>query len=279
MKLLRYMAVAGILIFSIVVVVVACSGNAPDNACVGKPKGSTCWQELQSHAGCYVWNNWTTRINAQVIQENPELKPILESEYMTWEELLLDQYVTWDGECHQQKATGSGTLTVWFSQNQPMFSRQGSFEAGKSHGPFIEHSAGGRILEGTFVAGAKSGHWTIRQPNEWTANGTFVNDERVGEWRTQYQDDSRVIATYLNGELHGISKMYSANGTVIETPFVNGKIHGTEVRRDGMGDYGVVVETAYVNGKKHGTMEARIGGELVRKEIWSNGELVESTEQ
>lgn len=83
----------------------------PAGLCGDVAWGHACWQKLQSHPACYVWNRWPV---------DPD----------RW--LHGDETATWTGQCSGGWVEGTGTLTVT-GPGRP-WTGEGSWVAGKPHG-------------------------------------------------------------------------------------------------------------------------------------------------
>ena len=125
MNRLRYLALPAALCL-IGMLLAACGGPQaidPDDTCEGKPARSQCWQELQSHPDCYVFNAF----------------------YMP------GMQASWTGECRGQLAEGEGELAyVWDDRQQW---GQGALVGGRAKGPWTLRHADGREENVVYEAG------------------------------------------------------------------------------------------------------------------------------
>lgn len=212
----------------------------PADTCEGKEVGAACWLELQSHRGCYVWNDH--------LQEN--------------------ETATWTGSCTGDKGEGEGALT--FAGGYATEFAEGQLEKGKRHGQWVLQYGSGEVLEGPYANGNQVGRWKVRYANGNVAEGLLSNGRMTGRWVEREVDGDVVETPYVDDKKHGTEVRRWALGGVLETPWVNGRRHGTEVLRlRGVG----VVETPWVNGKRHGTeVERDASGRVISEIQWINGE-------
>ena len=157
---------------------------------------------------------------------------------------------TWSGECLNNVAHGSGTLSYGETE------RTGGFVHGKKHGHWVEHCPVGdcsfTVTEGPYVDGKRHGHWVWRD-DEWgnSGEGPYADGKRHGHWVETKDGGSDVSeGPYVDGKKHGHWVLTGSKGlTVHEGPYVEDKRHGHWVLRR---SDGAVSEGPYVDGKKHG---------------------------
>ena len=214
---------------------------SPENTCIGKPVGSSCWMALTDQPECYVWN------------------PYLEK----------DESLTWSGKCSEGFAEGEGTLTYNYLFDSAtmipvIFEETGHLQNGRKHGQWVERvqqteegnnqpdPSGWRVSEGPYVLGTKHGQWVERSwRNDWVHEGSYVNGKEHGQWVGRlplWGKEEKMMSTHANGVLHGPHFTRFTDGSTREGSFVNGKKHGRWVRRDPEGT--VVSESTYVNGEE-----------------------------
>ena len=116
-----------------------------------------CWQELQSHDACYVWNPW-------------------------W---FGDETATWTGQCSGGWVEGTGTLTVTALEDS--WTMEGSWLAGKPHG-MMNMRVESKVGEVPFVNGEQHGTEIYRHADGTVHEIPWVNDERHGMEVARYPD-------------------------------------------------------------------------------------------
>lgn len=162
-------------------------------ACGGKPEGAECWKELESHPGCFVWDD----------------------------HYYADQTVTWTGECKDGLASGTGNLEWvrgddenehtgllrggkyqgdWVIRNAEGSVAEGPMVDGKGNGQWTVRTADGDVYQGPFVNGEKNGQWVERHANGGSAEGPYVDDKRHGRWSVRFPDGRTETVTFVNGE-------------------------------------------------------------------------------
>ena len=243
-------------------------GFDPAQTCEGKAEGAECWHQLDSHAGCYVWNNG--------------LKP--------------EQTVSWTGACNGSEGEGvltwadpAATTAAAFGPipgTEGVIVSEGALVGGKLHGRASVTSGDGTVAEGFYANGLRSGRWRFTS-DRGVAKGIYANGRQAGRWVYRFASGTVTETPYVNDEIHGTEVRRTASGTVTETPYVNGEVHGTRVERD---SFGIVTETPYVNSKKHGTKVERwendrrvtetpyVNGKIHGTEVerWSDGKVTET---
>ena len=187
----------------------------------GAIDGSACWLELQSHAGCYVWNL------------NP--RP--------------DAIATWSGQCDGQVAQGVSVLTWLTADELTIYEAQ--IVDGRLHGAAVVRESNGDVWEGFYAVGTRTGFWTGRLSDQSVAEVSYVNDLLHGPAVATEANGTVTRTPYVNGEIHGTVVVRGSDGSVTETPYVNDEIRGTQVRTFANG---TVVETPFVSAEIHGTV-------------------------
>lgn len=219
------------------------AGLDPGETCKGRADGAACWQQLDTHPGCHVWNA-SRRAGGQT--------------------------ASWTGQCNGAVAEGEGVLT-WADPEGPAVYK-GALVGGKLHGRVSEvYGDGIRVGEGTYARGQRVGRWRFAYFAGSENEGTYANGRLTGRWVLRDGDGNVIRETpYVNGEIHGTAVWRYANGHVGEVPWVNGKRHGTEVWR--YADGHVYRETPWVEGQKHGTEVLRYKGHVIEVARYINGE-------
>lgn len=163
-----------------VLTVVAAQGQplqqVPESACAGQLRGASCWMELASPHGCYVWRRSLKR----------------------------GESVTWTGSCPDGRADGTGTLRwVWKSTESRTNEVEGGglLRGGKPEGRWIERFARGIVWEGMYVAGVRHGNWVERYPGGAVHEGPYVDGKRHGRWIERGPDPDAPSRTQIWG--HG----------------------------------------------------------------------------
>ena len=160
-----------------------------EDACAGKPAGSSCWMELENHPGCYVWNT----------------------------QLSKEESATWSGRCSGGVARGVGTIVRTYTVERN-FSETHKIKFKK------QISETGKIKRGRF-----DGHWVVRDTRQGTRHeGPYVRGKRNGDW-VNYRENGSVWkkGPYVEGKQHGDWVNYRGNGSVWERgPIVEGRMHG-----------------------------------------------------
>ena len=193
----------------------------PAETCEAAEYGAGCWLELDSHPGCYVWNQFSES----------------------------DESATWTGQCAADFADGAGVLT-WVSSDEPTV-YEAQIADGKLHGQAVVRYANGIVWEGSYAAGNRTGHWSQQFTDGEIRSGLIVNGRFAGTWIIREPNGDVIEMPYVNGREHGTEIRRFADGGVIEIPRVNDRKHGTEIQRDEDGR--VIREIPYVNGVMHGT--------------------------
>ena len=236
-------------------------------SCTGQADSPSCWTELVSHPGCYVF--------------------LVE---LSWAPELT---TTWSAGCTDGLANGSGTLTVVEGDYQvdvtglrrdgkPVghsvvssnngFVFEGPYVDARRHGRWFFRHPKGTVGEGQYVEGEKQGYWREIARSGGVNEGLYVEGERHGDWALRFASGRVNEGPYVEGERHGDWALRFASGRVNEGPYVEGKKHGDWVERnaDGSGWEGL-----YVEGKKHGDWVFRdADGNVTSRQTWRNGELV-----
>ncbi len=172
---------------------------APEETCVGKPEGSSCWLELNNRPECYVWTDYF---------------------FENWS-------ATWTGKCSGNMPDGKGTLS-WYStkekdgtQTQSKRSEStGHYRRGKMQEQWIIRFTYG-TEEGPYVDGKRHGQWIFRdRGGNVRSKGSYVDDKRQGQW-IEYYPDGRVMSkgSYVDGNKHGQWIEYYSDGTTGTTTY------------------------------------------------------------
>ena len=142
-----------------------------EQTCAGKPEGAACWKELESHPGCYAWDN----------------------------HYFADRTWTWTGECTDGLASGSGTLkSVWGAVENEY---TGLLRAGKRNDHWVLRSMDGGVQEGPYVDGKQHGRWVERDSDGGVAEGPYVAGKRHGQWVGRFAAGRTVTLTFVKGIL------------------------------------------------------------------------------
>ena len=230
----------------------------PEQTWAGKSKGAECWKEMTGQPGCYVWDNY----------------------------LIVDQTVTWTGECSGWRAQGEGTLKWVLEDDERTSESTGSLTDGTMHGQWVLRFESGEVQKGPYVEGKKHGHWVWRGPagalwegslvdgkrhGNWverdadggSRTGPYIEGKKHGHWETRlpketWDEDMGIIlgeevveeGPYMDGKRHGqwVTRWSSSGRTFKEGPYVDGIKHGQWVERR----HKYVYEGPYVDGKRHG---------------------------
>ena len=229
-----------------------------EGTCEGLRKGSSCWQKLDNHPQCYVWNPSLTE----------------------------GEIATWTGICEDYRPDGKGTLRRYL---------MGKYTSGKEVQAEIENFKGhfqkGKMWEGQWhkqtyfsVDPYDAEHGTARRSTD--SRASFVNGKRHGKAYTNKYilTEPRPSEFYLmlsgvhkfnyeNGKIHGpyfkeedareyhLRRKYVFNKIRTQTHYVDGKKHGNEKRFRHQPNsgypapdkwYNLAEESFYVYGEKHG---------------------------
>ena len=145
-----------------------------ESICDGSEESPSCWKELESHPGCYVWN-----------PNVPEARS-----------------VTWTGNCVDWRAEGSGRLhweggSEWCCGHAES---TGLLRGGKHTGQWIvryDDPTGKRpfhsVAEGSFQNGERHGPWVFRHYDGSRSEGGYVDGLRHGRWN-EYGSSGRLFA-------------------------------------------------------------------------------------
>ena len=139
-----------------------------EGMCDRLPKGSSCWMELTSHPGCYVWI--------------PDLEE--------------GATMMWSGRCSGHSPEGEETLIVEYiydrdSEGRPKKTTRkstGSFQKGRRHGKWVYSGRTGFVYEeGPYVESKWHGKWA-----EYYENGAsevpYVEGKAHGQLIMRYPD-------------------------------------------------------------------------------------------
>ena len=236
--------------------------------CKGQPEGASCWMELASQPGCYVWNSY--------------FEP--------------DETVTWTAECSEGLAQGTGTLKeVWDaggkSQEKTGFLEdgkaqgrwvyrdhegnisEGAYEDGSKHGHWVERLADGTVQEGPYESGERHGDWVLRFASGTVMEGPFAAGKQQGRWVLRFGSGNVSEGSYDAGKRHGHWVEKFVSGTVQEGPYEEGKRQGRWVLRF---TSGTVMEGEFAAGKRHGHWVERYGDGGVQEGPVRGGEAPRS---
>ena len=145
-----------------------------ESICDGNEESPSCWKELESHPGCFVWN-----------PNVPEARS-----------------VTWTSECVDWRAEGSGTLQ-WQGGSEWCCGHAesaGVLRSGKHTVQWViryDDPTGKRsfhsIAKGSFQNGERHGPWVFRHYDGSRSEGEYVNGLKHGRWN-EYGSCGRIIA-------------------------------------------------------------------------------------
>lgn len=223
-----------------------------EGTCEGLKRGSSCWQKLDNHAQCYVWNPSLTE----------------------------GETATWTGTCEDYRPDGEGTLRRYLmGKNTSGKERQVEIEK------FEGHLQKGQMWEGewrqkTYFSADRNNDLAISS----SSSAHFVNGKRHGkgemyEYRVVLDWESKPSPletsvqkfNYANGKLHGPYLMeedfkeyrsqtdYEYDKIRVENHYVDGKKHGKEKLfrakhkwEPSKPKYSLIEESFYIYGVKHG---------------------------
>ena len=211
-----------------------------ERTCGGKLEGAECWKELESHPGCYVWDD----------------------------HYYADQTVTWTSGCSGGLASGTGNLK-WVrgdGENE----HTGLLRGGKHQGNWVLRFADGDVHEGPYVDGKRHGDWVIHDGDGNVGEGPFVDGNANGDWVVRRADGDVYEGLMVDGEKNGRWVERHADGNVFEGPYVDGKRQGRWVERD---PDGRVWEGPFVDDKMHGRWVSRNKDGTTQVNTWVHGEL------
>ena len=173
------------------------AGISPGDTCAGKPEGSSCWMELGSPPGCYLWNH-----NLQV-----------------------NETATWSGTCAGGLAEGTGEI-VWVSDSDRENSQTntGQMQQGKHHGRWVFRGADGSSSEGPYMDGKRHGRWVIRFAKGDVEEGPYVDGKRHGRWIERWHNGVVMKGMYVDGKKQGLWPYRNREGEEGELNFVDGEL-------------------------------------------------------
>ena len=151
-----------------------------ESICDGSDESPSCWKELESHRGCYVWN-----------PNVPEARS-----------------VTWTGDCVAWRAEGVGTLH-WEGVPGTTFgyaSSGGLLRGGKHTGQWTiryKTTGGSTVAKGSLQAGERHGPWVFRHSDGSRSEGGYVNGLRHGR-ENHYDSSGRLFA--WTDYVHGVNQ-------------------------------------------------------------------------
>ena len=216
--------------------------------CSGRPKGASCWMELENQPGCYIWN--------------PNLQ--------------VDGTVTWTGECVEGIAQGTGTSKwVWDSAKKTS-EGTGELQEGKVHGAWVIQAANGIIWEGPYEAGKRHGEWVFRIDGWGVGGGPYVRGKRHGPWVLSGSKGGKWEGSFVEGSMHGNWVRHEKDGVVHEGPILNGKWHGHWVQHWASGN---VWEGPFVENKRHGQWVWRKKDGRTEDKFYVEGKVVGSNSE
>ena len=161
--------------------------------CAGQADSTSCWTELDSHPGCYVFMvelSWT-----------PELT------------------TTWSAGCTDGLANGGGTLTWTFGGDAPA-DTTGLLRGGKPVGYWVQTRAG-FVFEGPYVDARRHGRWVVRHPNGAVGGGQYVEGKQHGYWLIITKGGGVREGQYVEGEMQGRWVLRKADGTTITKTYID----------------------------------------------------------
>ena len=108
-------------------------------------------------------------------------------------------FVTWSGDCVNQKASGQGTAT-FMSRNRFVAQISGSFAGGAASGSVRMNWADGAHFEGEAKAGQFDGQGSFTRSNGEHYQGEWKNGRANGHGVLTRKDGSKFDGEFLNGE-------------------------------------------------------------------------------
>ena len=144
--------------------------------CKGQPEGASCWMELTNHPGCSVWIN--------------HYQP--------------DETVTWNSECSEGLAQGTGTLTEDWDGDRKTKEKTGSLVDGKAQGRWVYRDQDGTVAEGSYEAGKRHGHWVERLADGTVQEGSYESGKRQGQWELRFASGNVSEGPYEAGSVTAI---------------------------------------------------------------------------
>ena len=152
----------------------SCTGQpfrpgAEEPSCAGQAKCASCWLELESHPGCFVWNSYLSE----------------------------GETAAWSGECADGLASGTGTLK--WAYGSVVNEHTGLLSNGKYHGHWVRRYSNGNVHEGPMVDGNRQGHWVVRHADGIVYEGPMVDDRRHGRWVRRDSNGYTIILNWVNG--------------------------------------------------------------------------------
>ena len=167
---------------------------------LGERRTASCWQEILSQPGCYIWNEY----------------------YHS------DHNVDWTGGCSGDTAHGRGSWSL-SAGSRYAFTASGSVMHGKQNGHWVIRFDRGTVREGPYVDGKLNGHWVERYANGIVREGPYVDGKRHGHWVIRWADGSVVEFEYHNGSREGQSGVYqTADGNRYPGRWSDGCFRDTE---------------------------------------------------
>ena len=149
--------------------------------CAGQEEGTSCWMELASHPGCYVWNPF--------LGEN--------------------ETASWSGGCSGGLAHDTGTLIFNISERTQECT--GLLQGGKMYGRWVVRSSDGDSSEGPLVDGKKHGRWVERSAKGWVSKGLYVDGKKNGRWVVDFGNGDTTTLNYGN-EVSQQPSFYASSG-------------------------------------------------------------------
>jgi len=145
-----------------------------------------------------------------------------------------NERVTWDGQCKDGYAEGTGILQ-WYLNEKPSSRYEGGMAHGLPHGTGVYAYANNVRYEGGFANGQRNGQGTITRPNGYKFIATFENNETVGIVEIHYPNGASYKGMYKNYQPEGQGRMVYAEGFIYDGEWKNGKRsgHGILTRQDG----------------------------------------------
>ena len=136
-------------------------------------KSGSCWIELANKPGCYA-----------LISRRGKFA------------------VEWSGRCEDGLATGEGTLSYSFGNEEGPSARA----TGRSDGLLQAFAVRYTEEKGPYVEGKKHGHWV---EGDGLEEGPYVEGKKHGHWVTRFRqrDIQSMEGPYVKGEMHGLWKV------------------------------------------------------------------------
>ena len=219
-----------------------------ENICAGQPEGASCWMELESHPGCYIWD--------------PHFSA--------------GEIAAWTGGCFGGFASGSGILERSWEYNDRRITSTdtGLVRDGQQRGRWVEHWVDGgfqAVEEGPYLDGNRHGQWVTTYPHAYGGEeGPYVDGKRNGQWVSTDSFGNVEEGPYLEGKRSGHWVTRGSDGNVSEGPYLEGKRSGHWIHRQSTG---YVSEGPYVDDRRHGDWIVRRPDGSTETRSYVNGEV------